>query len=82
MRLPIIPALLGGLAVASAAPAQAATTERVSVATGGAQAEGEFVVSDSPSVSGDGRFVAFSSLAADLVPGDTNAAQDVLVRGR
>ena len=32
------------------------------------------------SVSSDGRFVAFSSLASDLVPGDTNGASDVFVR--
>ena len=32
------------------------------------------------SVSSDGRFVAFSSLASDLVPGDTNGASDIFVR--
>lgn len=31
-------------------------------------------------VSEDGRFVVFESLASDLVPGDTNNAQDVFVR--
>ena len=36
--------------------------------------------SDEPSISGDGRFVAFSSLANNLVDGDTNQAQDVFVR--
>lgn len=34
---------------------------------------------DAPSISADGRYVAFSSTASDLVPGDTNAAQDVFV---
>ena len=33
------------------------------------------------SISGDGRFVAFSSLANDLVPDDNNAAQDIFLRG-
>lgn len=33
-----------------------------------------------PSVSSDGRFVAFSSCAPNLVPGDTNLANDVFVR--
>lgn len=32
-----------------------------------------------PSISGDGRFVAFSSLAWDLVPNDTNGAMDVFI---
>ena len=57
----------------------AGTTERVSVATGGAQASG---ASGSPSISADGRCVAFWSQASDLVPGDTNGAQDVFVRDR
>src|SRR5439155_1684435 len=33
-----------------------------------------------PALSGDGRFVAFSSSATDLVPGDTNGWSDVFVR--
>ena len=33
--------------------------------------------SDLPSISGDGSLVAFSSLAADLVGGDTNNMSDV-----
>jgi Tol biopolymer transport system component len=36
----------------------------------------------SPSVSGDGRYVAFVSGATTLVAGDTNAANDVFVRDR
>jgi Tol biopolymer transport system component len=32
-----------------------------------------------PSLSGNGRYVAYASTAADLVPGDTNGAQDVFV---
>ncbi len=35
---------------------------------------------DSPSISADGRYVAFSSTAPDLVPGDTNGVQDIFVR--
>jgi Tol biopolymer transport system component len=54
-------------------------TERVSVATGGAQADG---ASGRPSLSGDGRFVAFQSFAANLVAGDTNGECDVFVRDR
>src|SRR5262249_50082193 len=35
-----------------------------------------------PAISADGRFVAFKSLATNLVPDDTNGAQDVFVRDR
>src|SRR4051794_37119415 len=55
--------------VAGTAPAWAGTTERVSVASGGAQGNAGSFVS---SVSADGRFVAFNSFADNLVPGDTN----------
>jgi len=34
-----------------------------------------------PSISADGRFVAFSSDAADLVPNDTNGDEDAFLRG-
>ena len=33
-----------------------------------------------PSISADGRFVAFQSAASDLVPGDTNSAADIFIR--
>lgn len=36
--------------------------------------------SQEPSVSADGRVVAFSSVASNLVPGDTNGAGDVFVK--
>jgi Tol biopolymer transport system component len=57
------------------------TTDRVSVATGGVQANdysGEYP----PSISAGGRYVAFVSVASNLVPGDTNGYQDVFVRDR
>jgi Tol biopolymer transport system component len=58
---------------------QLGTTERVSVGPDGKAADG---ISHSPSISADGRFVAFGSFAANLVPGDTNHASDVFVRDR
>jgi len=58
---------------------QLGSTERVSVATGGAQSDGDSV---SPSISADGRFVAFHSVATNLVAGDTNGWADVFVRDR
>ncbi len=51
-------------------------TSRVSVTTGGTEVTG---VSDSASISGDGRQVAFLSDATDLVSGDTNGFKDVFV---
>jgi Tol biopolymer transport system component len=57
----------------------AITTERISVSTAGAQSFGD---SDSPSISADGRFVAFASIASELVDGDTNGLSDVFVRDR
>jgi hypothetical protein len=38
--------------------------------------------SDSPSISGDGRFVAYRSSAENIVPGDTNGFQDVFLFDR
>src|SRR5262249_55630794 len=58
--------------------ASAGTTERVSVDSGGGQGDD---VSDLPSISTDGRFVAFESGATDLVSNDTNSASDVFVHG-
>lgn len=55
----------------------AGTTAIVSVGEGGAESRG---TSFNPRVSGDGRFVAFSSTASNLVAGDTNNRIDVFVR--
>jgi archaellum component FlaF (FlaF/FlaG flagellin family) len=53
------------------------TTTRVSVDSAGNQANKG---SGDPSISGDGRFVTFSSTASNLVPGDTNNEEDIFVR--
>jgi Ca2+-binding RTX toxin-like protein len=53
------------------------TITRVSVDSAGNQAIGN---SGDPSISGDGRFVAFGSNAPNLVPGDNNNTQDIFVR--
>jgi Ca2+-binding RTX toxin-like protein len=52
-------------------------TTLVSVSSSGDRANG---LSSSPSISADGRFVAFVSDAANLVPGDTNNNDDIFVR--
>lgn len=49
----------------------------VSAAPSGAQGDG---LSTNPSISANGRFVGFSSVASNLVGGDTNGAQEVFVR--
>jgi WD40-like Beta Propeller Repeat len=58
---------------------QTQSTERVSVDSAGTQGNGG---SWGPSISADGRFVAFSSAATNLVPGDTNGSSDVFVHDR
>ena len=55
---------------------QSGTTTRVSLATGGTEGDGS---SSSPSISADGRYVAFASFATNLVSGDTNARVDIFV---
>jgi len=55
------------------------TTTRVSVRSDGGQANS---FSWNPSLSGDGRFVAFDSFASNLVANDTNQASDVFVFDR
>jgi Tol biopolymer transport system component len=57
----------------------AGTTDRVSLSSTGGQGNGH---SFEPSLSADGRFVAFASSATNLVPGDTNNRADVFVRDR
>ena len=67
-------------AIALFVPTASATqgvTFRVSEAPDGADATAN---SNWPSVSANGRYVAFSSWASNLVPGDTNDASDVFVK--
>lgn len=54
-------------------------TSLVSRAADGTQGNGE---SFHPSLSADGRFVAFDSSASNLVPGDTNSVTDAFVHDR
>ncbi|HEY3412594.1 MAG TPA: calcium-binding protein [Armatimonadota bacterium] len=56
---------------------QANTTTLISVSSRGEQANRGAM---DPSVSADGRYVAFDSLSTNLVPGDTNNHDDVFVR--
>lgn len=56
----------------------AGTNILVSVNTNG-ECSGDGISTD-PAISGDGRYVVFSSSSDDLVTGDTNRAQDVFIR--
>lgn len=71
-------ALAGALAMGETAAAPGDTT-RISVNDAGQEGMGN---STSASVSDDGRFVAFESLATNLVPNDTNGVADIFVRDR
>jgi TolB protein len=75
-------ALVGATALCLAAPQAGwadGTTERVSVSSREAQGNG---FSRGPTISGDGRFVAFASAATNLVPRDTNGVDDIFLRDR
>jgi Tol biopolymer transport system component len=54
----------------------AGNTARVSVDSNGTQANG---ASGNPTISADGRYIAFDSNASNLVAGDTNGTYDVFV---
>lgn len=69
--------LLAGLTPATAQVT--GTTERVSVASDGTQGNWN---SYYPSISADGRYVAFDSEASNLVSGDTNHSRDIFVHDR
>lgn len=58
---------------------QTATSEWISVCT---LVSGEACDSYEPSISGDGRFVAYESDSTVVVPNDTNGMRDVFVRDR
>jgi len=56
--------------------ARRGTTRRVSVASDGSEGNGGCGI---PSISSNGRYVAFVSVASNLVPGDTNGEADAFV---
>ncbi|HEY8472602.1 MAG TPA: S8 family serine peptidase [Natronosporangium sp.] len=58
---------------------QTGTTELISVGVDGLAGDG---TSTRPSLSADGRYVAFASTASNLVPGDTNGRSDIFVADR
>jgi Tol biopolymer transport system component len=58
---------------------ESGTIERVSITTAGGEATGR---NAEPAISGDGMTVSWRSRATDLVEGDTNGVDDILVRDR
>ena len=70
---------VGGLVLGSCAPVCAGQWELASASSTQEQGDRD---SGTPSLTLDGRCVAFESRATNLVPGDTNEAWDVFVRDR
>ena len=56
---------------------QTGETRRISTDAAGAQGDRE---STHPSISADGRFVAFNSGASNIVPGDSNGVTDIFIK--
>lgn len=73
----LIIALTGVALPASAAPQPVPRTEKASVAPDGADGD---AWSTAEGLSADGRYLAFTSRAGNLVAGDTNDARDAFVR--
>jgi Tol biopolymer transport system component len=60
----------------------AGTTICASVATDGSEGNGASGDTYSPALSGDGRFVVFTSVASNLVGGDGNGVDDIFIHDR
>ncbi len=75
----LVPNDTNGLEDAFLRDRSAGTTERVSIGAGGAEGNGYSFAFD---LSDDARFIAFTSNASNLVPGDTNQTSDGFVRDR
>lgn len=83
MRLKRIWLLLVGLGllflIQAGGVAWSQVTERLSVDSAGVEGNN---ASTAPSISADGRYVAFESLSTNLVAGDTNGKVDIFVHDR
>jgi Tol biopolymer transport system component len=78
----LVPDDTNGLADAFVHDRQTSTTTRVSVGPGGVEGDGAVWPAYAPSISADGRFIAFSSGASNLVAGDSGSQTDVFVHDR
>ena len=81
LPLLVLSLLIAALLMPGTAAAAAKKTQRVSVSSAGVQGNLRSGIYK-PSVSADGRYVAFESAASNLVAGDANGYIDVFVRDR
>lgn len=58
----------------------AGTTERVSLSSSGAELTGGYSIAENKSISGDGRYVLFTSYATNTIAGDVNGDSGVFIR--
>ena len=77
----LVAAVAAGFALVLPCTATGQVTECVSINALGQQGNGQSSFYE-PSISGDGRYAIYSSIASNLVPGDTNGAWDAFVRDR
>ena len=77
LRLPILVLVSLAIILSACNAARSPFTQRVSVAKDGGEPDAR---SNQPSISGNGRYVAFTSDATNMVDGDTNGFSDVFVR--
>lgn len=83
LKLGPVAVLVAAGALAGVAAAATGATERVSVATGGGQANGAGgLASWRPAISADGNLIAFDSTATNLAPGATSGQDNVYLRSR
>ncbi len=75
--LALVGLFAAAMTIHSPADASAPTTRRASVDTDAGDANGSSVF---PSITAEGRYVAFQSDGSDLIPGDQNGATDIFVR--
>jgi Tol biopolymer transport system component len=78
----LVPADTNGLADAFVRDLAFGRTQLISVGPDGVQGNGISQIHTLAAFSRNGRFVVFKSQADNLVPGDTNGAQDVFLRDR
>ena len=83
LTLGALATVFAAAALAGFAAAATGATERVSVATGGGQANaGSGLASWRPAISADGNLVAFDSNATNLAPGATSGQDNIYLRSR
>lgn len=75
----LVPGDTGGYADVFVHDLTSRQTTRVSVSTNGQQGNGNSI---SPTISADGRYIAFSSEASNLVAGDANNLPDIFLHDR